>query len=180
MLQTLGPKGDQGMVMLILSEIARLKRMPELAHAIKNFQPKPDPFQQQMQQLELAAKQSEIDKNKAQADLYEAQAKAAGAVADKTNLDYVEQETGTKHARDMQKQEAQAQGNQDLEVTKALLAKRKLANGAESRPDIPAAVGYNQLSKNMTGVGSPGNIPQDNFAGQNPADNPVAPQFQPA
>jgi hypothetical protein len=180
MLQTLGPKGDQGMVMLILSEIARLKRMPELAHAIKNFQPKPDPFQQQMQQLELAAKQSEIDKNKAQADLYEAQAKAAGAVADKTNLDYVEQETGTKHARDMQKQEAQAQGNQDLEVTKALLAKRKLANGAESRPDIPAAVGYNQLSKNMTGVGSPGNIPQDNFAGQNPAANPVAPQFQPA
>ncbi|MFP3741369.1 hypothetical protein, partial [Burkholderia sp. SIMBA_019] len=43
MLQTLGPKGDWGMVQLILAEIARLKRMPDLAHRIEQYQPQPDP-----------------------------------------------------------------------------------------------------------------------------------------
>jgi hypothetical protein len=180
MLQTLGPKGDWGMVALILSEIAKLKRMPELAHAIRNYQPQPDPVQQQLQQLEIKIKQSEIQKNEAQANLFEAQAAQAGAMKDKINLDFVEQETGTTHAREMQKQTAQSEGNQNLEVTKALLAKRKLANGAESKPDVPAAVGFNQVSKAMTDVSAPGNIPQDNFAGQAPAFNPAGQQAQPA
>jgi hypothetical protein len=34
--------------------------------------------------------------------------------ADKTNLDFVEQETGTAHAREIDKLEAQARGNQNL------------------------------------------------------------------
>jgi hypothetical protein len=121
-----------------------------------------------MQALELKAKQSEIDKNEAQADLYRAQANAAGTQADLNNLNYVEQETGTKHARDMEKQQGQAEGNQQLEVTKALLAKRKLANGSESKPDIPAAVGFNALSKAQSGAGQ--------FAGQQGASAPTIPQ----
>ncbi|MDR5839322.1 hypothetical protein [Caballeronia sp. LZ034LL] len=164
MLQTLGPKGDPAMVYMILAKIARLKRMPDLAHQLENYKPQPDPFQQKMQALELQAKQSEIDKNEAQAELFRAQAAMAGATTDKTNLDYVEQETGTKHAREMEKQAGQAEGNQQLEVTKALLAKRKLANGSESKPDIPAAVGYNALSKAQSG------------AGQQPVANPTIPQ----
>lgn len=165
MLQTLGPKGDPGMVYMILAKIARLKRMPDLAHQLENYQPKPDPVQQQMQQLEMQKSQSEIDRNEAQAQLYKAQAQAAGANADMTNLNYVEQETGTKHARDMQKQQAQSEGNQNLQVTKALLTPRKQANGAESKPDVTAAVGFNQLSKGLTNSGQPGTIPQDNLVG---------------
>ena len=38
------------------------------------------------------------------------------------DLDFVEQESGTKHARDMEQQTAQAMGNQALEITKADLA----------------------------------------------------------
>jgi DNA uptake protein ComE-like DNA-binding protein len=164
MMQTMGPTTDWSFRALILSEIAKLKRMPELAHKIATFQPQPDPFQQQMQQLEAQKLQSEIAKNQAQAQMYEAQARAAGATADKTNLDYVEQETGTKHARDMEKQAGQAEGNQALAVTNALLKPRKQANGAESKPDIPAAVGYNALSKAQSG------------AGQQTAANPTIPQ----
>jgi hypothetical protein len=184
MLQTLGPKGDWGMVALILSEIARLKRMPELAHRIQNYQPQPDPMQQQLQQKELEKVQSEIDKNKAQADLFEAQAKMAGTQTDLNNLNYVEQETGTKHARDMQKQQAQSEGNQDLEVTKALLAKRKQANGGESKPDIHAAVGYNELTKNRANAGQPdapeSTITRDNLAEQNPQMSLGSKYFQPS
>jgi hypothetical protein len=158
MLQTLGPKADWSFTAMILSEIARLKRMPELAKKIAAFKPQPDPMQQQLLQMQIDKEKSEIDKNNAQAELYRAQAKAASAVGDKTNLDFVEQETGTKHARDMEKQSAQAEANQNLEVTKSLLKPRKQANGGESRPDVPAAVGYNALSRAQSGVpaGQPG------------------------
>ena len=47
------------------------------------------------------------------------------AKKDAIDLDYVEQDTGTKHARDMERQKAQAEGNQNLQVTKALTAARK-------------------------------------------------------
>jgi hypothetical protein len=164
MLQTLGPKADWSFTALILSEIARLKRMPDLAHKIATFKPQPDPVAQQMQQLQMQKEQSEIERNQAQAQLFLAQAKMAGSQGDLNNLNYVEQETGTKHARDMEKQAGQAEGNQQLEVTKALLAKRKQANGAESKPDIEAAVGYNALSKAQSG------------AGQQPVANPTIPQ----
>lgn len=61
--------------------------------------------------------------------------------------------TGTKHERDLQKQGAQAQANQDLEVTKALLKSKK----PEEKPgDVEAAVGFNQLSKSK----------EPNFAGR--------------
>jgi hypothetical protein len=152
MLQTIGPKGDWSFTALILAEICRLKRMPELAHKIENFQPQPDPVQQQLQQLQLKKEQSEIDKNEAQAQLYQAQAKAAASQGDLNNLNYVEQETGTKHARDMEKQQGQAEGNQHLAVTNALLKPRKQANGGESKPDVAAAVGYNAISRAQSGV----------------------------
>lgn len=152
MLQTLGPKADWSFTAMILSEIARLKRMPELAKKIMTFKPQPDPMQQALMQKQIEKEQSEIDKNNAQAQLYLAQAKAAAAMGDKTNLDFVEQETGTKHARDMEKQAAQAEANQNLAVTNAMLKGRKQANGGESKPDIEGAVGYNQLSKAMSGA----------------------------
>ena len=68
------------------------------------------------------------------------------ARADAADLEYVEQETGTKHARDMDKQRAQSQGNQALEVTKALTKPRK---EGESAPDLAAAVGYNAVSDRL-------------------------------
>lgn len=47
------------------------------------------------------------------------------AERDNKNLDYLEQESGTKHARDLEKMKAQSQGNQQLEITKALTKPRK-------------------------------------------------------
>lgn len=176
MLQTLGPKGDWGMVQIILAHIARLKRMPELAHMIEQYQPQPDPNAAALAQAQVQVEQKKIQVMQSQIDLNEAQARALGAKADMQNLDYVEQESGTTHAREMQKQQAQAEGNQNLEVTKALLKPRKQANGAESKPNVSAAVGYNALSKAQTSAGQPGtpdiNIPRDNLMG---AAQPIPP-----
>jgi hypothetical protein len=149
MLQTIGPSMNDPMITtMILAEIADLKRMPALAHKLRNYKPPPpDPVQQQIQQAELQKKQIELKKIQSEIDLNEAQAKAAGAKTDKTNLDYVEQETGTKHARDMQKQQAQSVGNQNLEVTKALT---KPTKEGEKPGNIQAAVGFNQLSHRLS------------------------------
>lgn len=144
MLQTIGPNGDFEMTKLILTEIARLKRMPELAHQIKTFEPKPDPVQQKIQELTVKKLELEIAELDSKAKLNLAKAKAEEVDAEKKALDTVEQETGTAHAREMEKQTAQSTGNQDLEVTKSLLKPRK---EGESAPEIEAALGYNELSK---------------------------------
>ena len=146
MLQTIGPNSPPDLVYLIMAEIADLKRQPELAHKLRNFKPTPDPAAEMLKQLEIQKAQAEVQKIQSEIRLNEAKAQEVLANKDKKNLDYVEQETGTAHERDMEKQRGQAQGNQDLEVTKAILAKTKTATGGEKPGDVEAAVGYNQLS----------------------------------
>ena len=144
MLQTLGPNMDQSITMMILSEIADLKRMPDLAKQLKNYKPpEPSPLEQKMAELEVALKEAELQKAQSEIELNKAKAKKEMSIADKTDLEYVEQETGTKHARDMDKQRGQAQGNQDLEITKALT---KTMKPEEKRPNVEAAIGYNMVS----------------------------------
>lgn len=150
MLQTLGPNMDPKVSMMILSEIARLKRMPDLAHTLATWQPQPDPFQQQMQELELQKLQAEVAEIQAKTMEAQARARKASAEADAVDLNYVEQETGTKHARDVEKIRAQATGNQDLEVTKALT--KPLKEG-ERRGNIDAALGFNLISQNKDNAG---------------------------
>lgn len=147
MLQTIGPNTEPQIVMMILSEIADLKRMPKLANRLRNWSPQPSPEQQEMARLEIEEKQLEVQKLQSEVELNQARARKELSEADRKDLDYVEQETGTKHARDLEKQKAQARGNQELEVTKALTKSRK---EGETPPNIEGAVGYNQLSQELT------------------------------
>jgi hypothetical protein len=75
-------------------------------------------------------------------------AKAAEAQSNKdlADLEFVEKETGTEHARALERQRAQSEGNQNLAVTKALVTPRK---PDQTKPDIEGAVGFNGLSKAM-------------------------------
>lgn len=170
MIQTIGPVlEDPTVTTRLLSEIATLKRMPELAHYLLTWQPKPDPFKEQMQQMQIQNAQLELQKLQSEIEKNLALAAQARSNSDKTNLDFVEQETGTAHARDMEKMKAQAQGNQDLEVTKALLKTQKKPDGGETRPNVGAALGYNaltQLGDNLNNGGQD-RLPTTNIA---PAD----------
>lgn len=144
MLQTIGNSMDFSMVQLVLSEIATLKRMPELAERIRQFQPQPDPLDQQIKQLEIQKLQAEVMKIQSDAQLAQARARKELSEADLKDLDYVEQETGTKHERERDLRQAQADGNQHSEIIKAMLKTRK---PGETQPDIEGAVAYNGFSK---------------------------------
>jgi hypothetical protein len=156
MLQTIGPNHDPSVVMMILAEIADLKRMPELAEKLRRWAPKPSPEQIRLQELAIEKAELENEKLRSEIMVNDAKAKLTLAEKDIKDLDYVEQETGTKHAREMEKQKGQAKGNQDLQITKALTAPRK---EGESAPDISAAVGFNQLSDTLEEQGGlPSNV----------------------
>lgn len=144
MLQTIGPNGDWGMTQMILTEIARLRKMPTLAHSIAKYQPKPDPVEQARVAAEIRKVNAEaelaearVQTELAHAELYKSQSKLAGSQADKADLDFVEQETGTAHVREMAKMEAQGEANQDLVITKGLMDKG----------DTLGAIGFAAITK---------------------------------
>ena len=83
--------------------------------------------------------QADMDKAAAEADLKRAQ-------ADNERLAYELNANGISHLQDMEKMRAQAQGNQNLAITKALLKSRK---PDETRPDVEAAIGYNAISEDI-------------------------------
>tara|TARA_B110000285_G_scaffold202411_1_gene237724 strand:+ start:611 stop:2791 length:2181 start_codon:yes stop_codon:yes gene_type:complete len=132
MLQTIGPNGDAELTKMILQDIARLRKMPGLANQIKEFQPQPDPVQQELAQLEIELKQAEImkvksetvenftdaDLNTAKAGTENAQTRNLSSSADKTDLDFIEQESGVTQERDKELQGEQARGNIELERVK--------------------------------------------------------------
>lgn len=150
MLQTLGPNMDPTISMIILSKISDLKRMPELAEQLRNWKPEPDPLAQELKQLEIERAKKEIEKLDSEIQVNLAKAQETLSKKDKNDLDFVEQETGTKHERDMAKQRAQAQGNQQLQITKALTTPTKVD---QVQPDIEAAIGFNAIGDLLTDAG---------------------------
>ena len=146
MLQTMGNNLDVSLTLMILAEIAELKRMPELAKKLKSWQPQPDPIAQEIKQLELEKLKMEVEEMRTKAMLNQAKAEQAMAEKDAQDLDFIERESGVSHAREIEKTQAQARGNQNLQITKALTSPVK---EGESPPDIEAAVGFNELSEGL-------------------------------
>ena len=144
MLQTIGPNLDLTLTTTILAEIADLKRMPALAEKLRQWKPQPDPAEEQMKQLQLQEQQLKNQKLQSEIALNQAKAQDVQTDTQATAMDMQQELDGTKHMRDMEKQQAQARANQNLEVTKALLKTRK---PDESFPDVKAAVGYNLYSR---------------------------------
>ena len=106
MLQTVGNSMGTGMFTMILSDIARLRKMPDLAKKLEKYQPQPDPLVQQKAQLEIQLLQAQLANEMADAQLKQAKAgteqvKAGNIKADTDikNLDFVEQESGVKQER---------------------------------------------------------------------------------
>lgn len=128
MLQTIGPSGDQELSKMMLADICRLRKMPDLAKKIETYQPQPDPVQQKLQELEIAKIEAEIAEIQAKAQKILAEAGLAGAKTgtegvkaahlqsdtDQKNLDFVEQESGTQQERDLQKIGEQAKSQAEL------------------------------------------------------------------
>lgn len=89
---------------------------------------------------------SQIQKVKADADLAVAQAHKTNLEAQALALDTQMEVDGTKHLRDLQKMQAQARGNQDLEIVKTL---GKPLKEGEKRPNVDAMFGFNVLTDQL-------------------------------
>ena len=138
MLQTLGNNMGMEFTQLILAKIAKLKKMPDLAHQIETFKPQPDPLQQQIQQLEIQKLQAEIAKLQAEAQEAMAKSQVQGAKvgveqaraqvlqgdADLKTQKFVQDQTGESHIRELEKRDLANQGQLDLEVVKGNQAKQ--------------------------------------------------------
>jgi len=130
MLQTMGNNMDPDLSKMILGDIARLRKMPDLAKKIEDYQPQPDPIQQKRAELELALLEAQVNAEnaRAQRDMSAAQLDGAkvgteGAKAnhlksdaDLKNLNFVEQEKGVTQERDLQKAGEQARSNLQLKL----------------------------------------------------------------
>ena len=143
MLQTMGNNLDISITLMILAEIARLKQMPELAKRIESFKPQKSPAEEEAEKLTLEKLRLEVEELKSKVELNRASARAKSSEADMKDLDYVEQETGTKHARDLQNTREQSRGNANLKIVDALTKPKK---EGEKSPDIEAAIGYSALT----------------------------------
>lgn len=143
MLQTMGNNMDPAMSRMLLSDIAKLRKMPDLAKKIEEYVPQPDPMAVKKAELEIALLEAQIATEQAKAVQLGANAQLAGAKigtegaktehlnADKDlkNLDFVEQESGVKQERDLQKQGAQAKANAQLKVLEFALTPEEKKTG---------------------------------------------------
>ena len=172
MLQTMGPEMDPGLSKVILGEIADLKRMPALAEQIRSYEPKPDPLQEKLKELQIAELEGKIA-------LEQAKTMKTQAEAENIALDTQMDADGTSHERSIEHMGSQASGNRDLEVTKALL------KGDTPSGNIEAGVGFNKLtddadrirSANRTPISTPqANLQEPGIPGPIPQDPSVLPQ----
>ena len=75
LLQTLGNSMPFEITQLVIAEIAKLSKMPDLEKKIRDFKQQPDPAQEQLKQLDMQRMQMEIEKLKA--DVADKNARAA-------------------------------------------------------------------------------------------------------
>lgn len=127
LLQTVGPNGDPDLMKLILGDIARLRKMPDLAHRIESFQPQPNPLAEEKAMLEIELLKAQIAKENAIAVSHQANAQLdvaragtesvkAGNIQSDTdlkNLNFVEQESGVtqERAKELHGEQARSQMN---------------------------------------------------------------------
>lgn len=130
-LQTLGNNLPPEVPIKIMAKIVKLHKLPDLAHYLDTYEPKPDPLAEARQQLEIAKLEAETALLKAQAR--EADAKSfvqeakvgveharAGQMqsqTDRNNLDFYDKANGTDHERAKELQQQKL----DTEVAKDVL-----------------------------------------------------------
>jgi hypothetical protein len=130
LLQTTGNNMDPDMRNMILSDIARLRKMPDMAKKIEEYQPQPDPMMQEKMKLEIELLRAQINKenalaaqagstaqlNVAKVDTEGAKAANLSSDTDQKNLDFVEQESGVKQerAKELHGAQSEAQGRLKL------------------------------------------------------------------
>ena len=158
LLQTIGPNEDPNIRKMIMAEIMKMHRMPELATRIETYEPQPDPLLVAQQQLMIEKLKAEIAELQANAGKIEqdgilksAKAQAEGerakqtkAQTDKINLDFIQQQRGQKEMADMAKLQEQLESQERIakmsndamlanNIYKDMIARQEKANLEEKK-----------------------------------------------
>ena len=118
-LQTLGNNLPPEVPIKIMAKIVKLHKLPDLAHYLETYEPKPDPLAEAMQQLEIAKLEAETALLKAQAreadaksfvqeakvGVEQARAGQMQSQTDRNNLDFYDKANGTDHERALELQQ---------------------------------------------------------------------------
>jgi len=134
LLQTLGQNLPSDQLNMLMAEVAKLNKMPDLAKSLKEYKPQPDPFAEQMKMLEMEKLKSEIaernsraQENKidmrlksAKADLAEAQARAANSGTDVKDAEFIRNATGANFDEKMMEKDHDRETQKELEFMKGL------------------------------------------------------------
>ena len=118
-LQTLGNNLPPEVPIKIMAKIVKLHKLPDLAHYLDTYEPKPDPLAEAMQQLEIAKLEAETALLKAQAreadaksfvqeakvGVEQARAGQMQSQTDRNNLDFYDKANGTDHERALELQQ---------------------------------------------------------------------------
>jgi hypothetical protein len=113
LLQTMGPSLPFELNKILLIQLVELQKLPDLAKALREYQPQPDPLAQEKVQAEIdyirantqkdmtAAEKNIADSvlKQSKAGNEETKARLTNSEADQLDLDYLEQATGLKQDR---------------------------------------------------------------------------------
>ena len=116
MLQTMAQSLPFDLTKILLAEQAELKKMPALAKKIEEYQPQPDPMEQEMKMLEVeklkaeiaernsraAENQVDIRAKNAKAALDEAKARDIHSKADMTDQEFLDNESGATRDKELE------------------------------------------------------------------------------
>lgn len=148
MLQTMGNNMDPGMTKLILTDIARLRKMPALAKQITDYQPQPDPIAQEKAALEVQLLKAQIfnenmkgEENKRDIALKEAKTatelakgRNLDSKSDTQDLDFLEKESGLDKQHEIDMKDKDKQDQLDLKAVDSMLAAEDKAKAEGIKP----------------------------------------------
>lgn len=141
LLQTMGPNQDFEINKMLMGEIARLSRMPELEKRLKEFQPQPDPMAEQMKQMQMMEMQLKLELMKAEiedklaragenqidaqlkiskAKVEEMKARKLGSEADMKDLEFIDKDNGFKEQYLAEEKDKERQHQMNLVMAQRL------------------------------------------------------------
>jgi len=128
MLQTMGNNMDPELSKMILSDIANLRKMPDMAKKIEAYQPQPDPMMVQKAQLEIALLEAQVanenfkaQENQADVALKQAKTRDLNSKTDLNDQSFLEKESGADKAFEMDKLNHKRGTDLDLKSLESIL-----------------------------------------------------------
>ena len=153
LLQTVGPSEDPAVRRMLMADILELMKMPDKAKKLREYQPQPDPIQQQMQQLELQLLQAKVfneqmkgEENKvdsqlklSRANLDASKAALISSQKDMQDLEFLKKDSGTDEQNAIERLKLTYQNELDKLVIKHesdLMKIREKTSGDLAKQDL--------------------------------------------